>query len=87
MDTSYLDKVTTMDEQQFLDIASAGNKFVLVNVVQVDDSKEWAIFGPYGVYVAPSGDRTFPSLVAAHAQLAKWSIRKFFQVGELKVFP
>jgi hypothetical protein len=76
-----------MDDQQFLEIAEAGDKFVLVNVAPVDDSSEWTIFGPYGVYASPSGERTFPDLGAAHAQLAKWGIRKFFQVGELKVFP
>lgn len=87
IDASYLHNVTSMDDQQFEGIAAAGDKFALVNVAPVDGSSEWTIFGPYGVYVSPSGERTFPNLGAAHAQLAKWGIRKFFQVSELKVFP
>jgi hypothetical protein len=87
IDTSYLDRVAPMDDRQFEEIAAAGDRFVLVNVVPVEGSSEWAIFGPYGVYRSPSGARTFPDLGATHAQLAKWGIRKFFQIGELKVFP
>ncbi|MGN7838502.1 hypothetical protein [Stenotrophomonas sp. 22385] len=87
IDTSYLEKVMAMNDQEFLEIAEAGEKFVLVNVVPVAGSSEWTIFGPYGVYASSSGKRTFSDLAAAHAQLAKWGISEFFQVGELRVFP
>ncbi|MEX7642516.1 hypothetical protein [Stenotrophomonas maltophilia] len=87
IDASFLENVVTMDDRQFSDLADAGEKFVLVNVVPIEGSTEWAIFGPYGVYVSPAGNRTFAHLAAAHAQLAQWKIKKFFQVGQLKVFP
>ncbi|MFA8630539.1 hypothetical protein QT937_017255 [Xanthomonas campestris pv. campestris] len=86
IDTTYLDTIITMKEQQFIDIAEAETEFVLINIIPVVDSEKWAIFGPYGVYVSTTGNRAFPNLASAHDQLKTWGIRKFFQVGDLKVF-
>lgn len=86
INTTYLKEVRSMAEADFLKIAGESEQFALVNVVPVDGVSGWAIFGPYGVYTSSSGERTFKSLTAAHAKLAAWGIKKFFQVDQLKVY-
>jgi len=83
---SYLNEVRSMTEADFLQIANGNGQFALVNIVPIDGTSEWAIIGPYGVYTSDKGVRSFGSLGAAHAKLAEWGIKKFFQVEQLKVF-
>lgn len=76
---------TVMPEEQFKEFAKLGSDRPGISVVEIPGSG-WAIYGAYGVYESPQGQRIFTDLAELHRKIKEWGYKEFRQNGLLADF-
>jgi len=85
IDTSYLDKVQAISEQDLKEISEAKYKLGLVNLVELPGESQCAIFAGSGVYESTEGQRII-KLAEAHTLLKRLGFKNYYEGAQLKEF-